>query len=169
MSRQPDFSSTPRPARLPRWDGALLALGVLAFAASAAATWRAREEAGEASRRAAGVQREVEQQAARVRALSAPGANGEPARATGGSSPARIVAAVAAVLPPEVRLERLTIDYAHGAALEMGVDAKSAEGWDRLLERLERSQDFAEVAPGPESREGEVRTVVRARWAGGGP
>jgi hypothetical protein len=169
VSRQPDFSTTPRPARLPRWDTALLVLGAVALAASAAATWRERDAAGDATRRAAEVRREVEQQAARVRALSAPGAGEGPARATSGASPARIVAAVAAVLPPDVRLERLTIDYAHGALLEMGVEARNAAGWDRLLERLERSAAFAEVAPGPESREAEVRTVVRARWAGGAP
>ncbi len=169
MSRQPDFSTMPRPDRLHRWDTALLFVGALAFAGSATVTWRAHQAADEAVRRTAEVRRDAEQQAARVRALEAPGGSGEPARATSATSPARIVAAVAAALPADVRLERLTIDYAHGGALEMAVEARSAAAWDRLLQRLERSTAFAEVAPGPESREAEVRTVVRARWAGGAP
>ena len=77
------------------------------------------------------------------------------------------MAAIAAALPPDARLERLAIDYARGTAIEMQVVTRSASAWDRLLERLERSPQLREVAPGPESREGEVRSVVRARWAGG--
>ncbi len=169
MSRQPDFSTTPRPPRLRRWDTALLVMGALAFGGSAAASWRAHDAAEQAARRAAEARREADQQAARVRALQAPGALGGPASATSTASPARIVAAVAASLPADVRLEHLTIDYAHGGALEMAVEARNAAGWDRLLERLERSAAFAEVAPGPESREAEVRTTVRARWTGGAP
>ena len=77
-----------------------------------------------------------------------------------------MVAAVAAALPGDVRLERLTIDYARGTALEMAVEARSAAGWDRLLERLERTPELADVAPGAESRQAEVRSVIRARWSG---
>ena len=76
------------------------------------------------------------------------------------------MADLAAVLPGDVRLERLSIDYARGGALEMHVVARDAAAWDRLLARLERAPEFREVEPGPETRDAEVRSVVRARWVG---
>jgi hypothetical protein len=77
------------------------------------------------------------------------------------------VAGLASVLPVDVRIDRLAIDYARDVALELQVEARSAAAWDRLLERMERSPEFAEVTPGPEAREAEVRSVVNARWKGG--
>ncbi len=51
----------------------------------------------------------------------------------------------------------------------MHVVARDAASWDRLLARLEEAPWLREVQPGPEAREAEVRSVVRARWVGGGP
>jgi hypothetical protein len=79
------------------------------------------------------------------------------------------VADVASVLPGDVRLERLSIDYARDGALEMHVVARDATSWDRLLDRLERAPRLREVQPGPEAREAEVRSTVRARWVGDEP
>ena len=79
--------------------------------------------------------------------------------------PSRIVADVAAVLPPDVRLERLAIDYHRGGTLEMLVVARDAAAWDLLLERLEKSSRIKDVEPGPEARAAEVRSLVRARWS----
>ena len=166
MSRQPDFATRPQSRRLPPWDDALVVLGLLAVVAAGALAWRARHEAREAQARLSDARREVDQQAARLRALVPSGASAPGSRETVEGSPLRIVAAVAAVLPGDARLERLTIDYAHGAALELDVETRSAASWDRLLERLERSPDFADVAPGPESRAAAVRTAIHARWSG---
>lgn len=164
MRQQPDFATGARPRRPPSWEAGLVGVGLLALVLAGAASWRAREQSAAARARVAEVRREVDQQAARLRALAPAG----PAagRAAAASSPVRVVAAVAALLPADVRLERLTIDYGRGAVLEMGVEARDAVGWDRLLERLERSTDFTDVAPGPEARQAEVRSVIRARWSG---
>jgi hypothetical protein len=164
VSRQPDFATQPPAARLPPWERVLLVAGALALAAVFGLAWRARTQAAEARTRLADVRRELGQQAARVRAL-APRGDSPSGRTP--ASPARIVAAVAAVLPPGVRLERLRIDDGPDPRLELAVEARDAEGWDRLLERLEASPAFADVASGPESREAVVRSGASARWAGG--
>jgi Tfp pilus assembly protein PilN len=115
------------------------------------------------------VRREVEAAAARQQALDARvrgPARGLPAAE---APPARIVADLASAIPGDVRLERLSIDYAHDGAVEMHVVARDAASWDRLIARLEEAPWLREVQPGPEARESEVRSVVRGRWVGGGP
>lgn len=166
MSRQPDFSTGPRREPLrPRWEGLLVATAALALVASGIAAHRAGAEAREAAARVAEARRQLDEQQARLSAM-APGAAAVAAGA-GQAPPRRIVGAIAEVLPGDARLAQLSIDYEHGVVLEMRVDARRAPAWDRLLERMERSTDFAEVEPGPEDRAAEVRTTLRARWTGG--
>lgn len=167
MTRQPDFSTVPRATRAPAWDTLAALVGVLILVLAAGGAWRARGEARLAQGRLAVVRREVDAASARLRALEAR-ARGE-ARgllAAAEAPPAWIVAGIAAALPGDARLERMTIDYARGGALEMHVVARDATTWDLLLERLERAPEFRDVQPGPESREAEVRSVIRTRWAG---
>jgi hypothetical protein len=61
-------------------------------------------------------------------------------------------------------VERLSIVYGEEIALEMRVVARDAIAWDLTLERLEETRFLEEVSPGPEYRDGEVRTTVSARW-----
>jgi Tfp pilus assembly protein PilN len=165
VTRQPDFRTAPRPSRGSAWGLLCLAVGVLALGASAYLAASARAEATASARHLADVTGEVKALAARAAALSArPAAGAERLRAAD-APPARIVADVAAALPPDVRLDRLAIDYERGGQLELGVVARSAPAWDRLLERLERAPRLREVEPGPEARDGEVRSAVRARWS----
>jgi hypothetical protein len=166
--RQPDFSTTSRPSRVPAWQHLALAGCALVALGAAAQALVARDEARRAERRLAEVSREVETAAARLRALEAR------ARVVRGGAllaeeapPARIVAEVAALLPHDVRLERLAIDYQRGGMLEMLVVARDAAAWDRLLSSLEAAPRFLDVEPGPEARAAEVRSLVRARWAAG--
>ena len=169
MSRQPDFSTAPRRSRVPAWETLAVGAGLLALVLAAGGAWRAREEARSARSRLAEVRREVEAAAARQRALEARArgpARGLPAAE---APPARIVADLASAIPGDVRLERLSIDYARNGALEMHVVARDAASWDRLLARLEGAPWLREVQPGPEAREAEVRSVIRGRWVGGGP
>ncbi len=168
MRRQPDFSTTNRPARVPAWQPlALAACGLLATFAVLQA-FVAREEAASAAARLAEVSREVEAAAARRQALEtrARAAGGE-ALAAEEAPPARIVAEVASLLPDDARLERLAIDYKRGGLLEMLVVARDAAAWDRLLQRMEAAPRLRELEPGPEARAAEVRSLVRARWAAG--
>lgn len=165
MSRQPDFSSTPpRVSPLPRGGIALVAVALALAAAAGSAAYRARVEAADAKARVAEARRQLEAQQARLRA-AAPAAAAPAADAP----PRRVVSALADLLPADARLARLTIDYEGGTvSTEMLVEARRAASWDRFLDRIEGSPDFAEVEPGPERRDAEVLTTVRARWAGGG-
>lgn len=86
------------------------------------------------------------------------------AAAAGESPPERIVAQLAQVLPDTARVERLSIVYGEEIALEMRVVARDATAWDLTVQRLEQTRFLADVSPGPEHRDGEVRTTVRARW-----
>ncbi len=165
MSRQPDFSTKPRPSRLRLWERTTVGIGALAVVVVAGAAWRAWREREEAATRLAEVRRQVSLEAAQLKGRArGAAAAGAPARST----PAQIVAGVASVLPKEARLQGLTIDYSRGVALELRVETRNAAAWDRLLESLDKSPQFGEVEPGPESRDAEVRSVVRARWTGGG-
>jgi Tfp pilus assembly protein PilN len=168
VSRQPDFATSPRRSRVPSWESIALAASCLALVLSAAGAWRARDEAGAARARVAEVRRDVDAAAARQRTLEALArgpARGLPAAE---APPSRIVADLASAIPAGVRLERLLIDYSKEGTVEMDVVARDAAAWDRLLAQLEGAPWLREVQPGPESREGEVRTLVRARWVGGG-
>ena len=167
VSRQPDFSTAPRPSRVPAFETVAVAVGLVALVLAGGAAWRARDEARVARARLDDVRREVEAASARLRALDASARSGRPELAAVDAEPARIVADVAAVLPGDARLERLSIDYARGGAVELQVVARDASAWDRLLARLEKAPQFREVEPGPEVRDAEVRSLVRVRWVGG--
>jgi Tfp pilus assembly protein PilN len=166
VTLQPDFSTASGTRRRAPWDTLAVLAGTALLALALAGAWRARTEARLARGRLAEVRREAEAASGRLRALEA--------RARGlargflpaaQAPPAQIVAGVAAALPGDVRLERLSIDYARGGAIEIHVVARDAAAWDRLLERMEAAPEFRDVEPGPESREGEVRSVLRTRWA----
>lgn len=167
VSRQPDFSTSPRRRRVPPFGTVAVAVGLAAVALAGGVAWRTRDEARIARARVDGVRREVDAAAARLRAAEASTRSGRTGLLAAEATPARIVADVAEALPADARLERLSIDYARGGALELEVVARDASAWDRLLERLERAPQFREVEPGPEVRDAEVRSLVRARWVGG--
>jgi hypothetical protein len=168
MSGQPDFSTAPRPRRAPVWERLALAVACAALLLSGFAAWRAREEALAARARLAEVRREVEAASGRLRVFESQIRAVSPLLPAVEAPPVRVVAVLASVLPRDARLEGLTIDYERGV-LELRVVAREAAAWDLLLDRLEREPHLREVEPGPEARDAEVRSVVRARWAGGAP
>jgi hypothetical protein len=169
MSEQPDFSTSPRPRRPPAREILALALAGSALAFAAHTAWVTRQEAAAARDRLAAVRREIGTFQARIRALGAGAAAGGElltrAAAAGASPPERIVATLARALPGDARVERLSVVYGEEISLEMRVVARDPEAWDRTLGRLVEAESLEEVSPGPERREGEVRTTVRARWA----
>ena len=166
MSRQPDFSTSPRPSRVSAWERLALVSGVLALLLAGAAAWRARADARDARARLASVLGEVQSSGRRLHALESRARPGTLRLPASEAPPARVVAAVAALLPGDVRLEAFSIDYRQGV-LEIAVFAREAAAWDRLLDRLSRDRRFDDVRPGPESRDAEVKSTVRARWTGG--
>jgi hypothetical protein len=165
VSRQPDFRSEPSGPQPKLWQAAWLGCGALALAIASYQALGARAEAADAEARLAGVSKEVAALASRQAALASRARSGSEPLAALDAPPARIVADVASVLPPDARLDRLAIDYDRGGALEFLVVAKDAAAWDLLLERLERSPRIRDVEPGPEARAAEVRSTVRARWS----
>lgn len=170
MSEQPDFSTSPRPRRLPVRAIAAIAVGLLALAFSARTAWVARQEAHEAQARLVAVRREIARLEARLGVLDARSDTGREllARASAAreAPPERIVAALARVLPDDVRVERLDVSYEEAVSLDLRLVARDAAAWDVALDRLAQAASFEEVTPGPERREGELRTSVHARWKG---
>jgi hypothetical protein len=166
VTRQPDFRTAPRASGGAGWGSALVAAGMIAAALAGYQALGARAEATAAEARLAEATREVKALETRHAALEvrAAAAAGESLLAID-APPSRIVADVAAALPPDVRLERLAIDYQRGGALELLVVARDAAAWDLLLERLEKAPRIRDVEPGPEARAAEVRSLVRARWS----
>jgi hypothetical protein len=171
VREQPDFSSTPRQRRPPVREVVALIVGLLALGMAARAALVARREADVAVERLEGVRTELRRMQSRLRAVegraSAGGVLVARAAAAGETPPERIVAALAQALPDDARLERLSIDYGETLSLELQVVARDASAWDRTLERLMETGHLEEVIPGPERRDGEIRTSVSARWAEG--
>jgi hypothetical protein len=163
----PDFSTVPR-RRPPVRDVALFAVSIALLLLSARATLSAHGEREAARARVAEVKREIDAARVRLRALDARGGAGEgplsQALLTTEAPAARVLAEVAGILPPDVRLERMSLTYGRELALEMAVRARDPRAFDRLLERLDSSPLLRDVRPGAENREGEVRTTVRATW-----
>lgn len=163
----PDFSTTPR-RRPPARDLALVivAVGLALFSVRAAVA--AHSEREKARARVAEVQADIEASKARLRTLEVRGGGGEGplgrALLTSEAPFPRVVAEIAEALPPEVRLESINLVYGRELALEMNVVARDPRAFDRLLERLDSFPRLRDVRPGPENREGEVRTTVRAVW-----
>jgi hypothetical protein len=172
MSALPDFSSRaarraahgPRqPARAWLWlaGGALAVALLMAF--TAARTRDLARVAEAQARRAADAGR------ARLRGL--PQSN-DPSRrllewrVQGGAhaSLAHVLAALEPALSSDARLERITVDYGEHIAVSLDVVARGARDYDRFVERLAALPAFADVATGPENRDGEVRAQVRARY-----
>jgi hypothetical protein len=152
-------------------DLVALLLGVLALGFALHTAWSARTAATDSRDRLAAVRREVTSLENRVRAVSArAGAGGALlARAAAASEapPERIVAVLAGLLPEDVRVERLTVAYDDEVSLDLQLVARDAGAWDEALARLAAAESLERVVPGPERREGEIRTTVRARWRSG--
>ena len=172
MSEQPDFSTSPRPRRLPVRDLAAVAVALLTLTFALWTAWVARREADVARDRLVAVRREVGSMEARLRSVSARGDSGGDllarAAAAREAPPEGVVAALAGILPDDVRVERLSVSYDDTISLEIRLVARDAAAWDLALERLTEAPSFEKVTPGPERREGEIRTSVSARWRGGG-
>lgn len=88
-------------------------------------------------------------------------------RTTAAAPPAQVLAELQGLQPQGVRFERIGLRYGPELALDLDVVARTAADYDRLLLALEKSKAFADVTPGAENREGEVRSTLSLRYAGG--
>jgi len=168
-----DFSSRRRARGLGRGDLLLLAAGVLLLAAAGAAAGSAWADLRRARASLDEARRATAESEAKARALAGDagpeGTLGARAIWTLEAPPPRVVAALAAALPADVRLESLALRYGPELEVDMALTARSAAAYDSFLEALERSGAFAGIAPGNESRGDVVRASVRARFRGGEP
>jgi hypothetical protein len=167
MSR-PDFSTRGKRPELRTADLGLLAAAALALSlavTSAAGAW------GDLRRAAADLdaaRRETVDAAGRARALQ--GRKGPDAvlssRAflTAEAPPSRVLADLESILPGDVRLIVLTLDYGERVDLGMQLSARHAASYDRFLQLLQQSPFFADVRPGEEARDGGVRAQVQATY-----
>jgi hypothetical protein len=171
MSDTRDFSTAPRRARVTPLERGLIlgaALLVVAAAASAASAWADLRQASAALEE---VRHETAAAEGRIRALSSrPGPTeslAAQAVASVSSPPPRVVAEIASLLPPDVRIERLGLRYGSDVLVDMAVTARSAAAYDMFLERLELSPVFADVTPGDEDRSRGARASIVVSYRGG--
>lgn len=166
MSR--DFSTRPRPTARSPLDLTLAAAGVLALGWSSACAHRAWRESSERRARVEEARRDLESARERVvPAAAAPDAAfGRQALLSLEAPPPAVLAALASVMPGDVRLDGLSLEYGAALELQLRVVARDAAAYDLFLSRVEASPLFGGVTPGEENRDGEVRALVRARYEG---
>jgi hypothetical protein len=172
MSR-PDFSTRGRRPETRTADQAFLGVSALALAlalASAAAAWSdLRRVQGDLAKTR--TETEAVALAARDReARKGPDAVLS-ARAlwTADSPPPRVLADLETLLPADVRLLSLDLDYGERLELGLRIAARRAPSYDLFLQRMQQSPLFADVRPGEEVRDGGVRAQVRAAYRGRRP
>lgn len=163
-----DFSTRPR-RRVWTGDGVLLAAALVALALAAFLSWRASSDLGRRREEVTRAVREADDlvqraDAAEKRRAPVSSVLVAQVRASAEAPPPKIVAELSELLPPEVRLQSLDLDYRERLVLDLHVVARRAEAYDLFLARLSRSARFADVVPGPESRQGELTASVRMSY-----
>jgi hypothetical protein len=113
---------------------------------------------------------EAEAATARARQLDVRGSAGDATlaaqvQATAAAPPQKIVAELASLLPPDVKLQSLQLDYRDRVLVDLRVAARHAEAYDAFLQHLAQSPNFGDVVPGPESREGELLASLRMTYS----
>lgn len=165
----PDLSTHPRPRAASVWEMALLVACAALVVVAARSAWRTVEERDRAEARVAFVRsegarlraeaREVARHRGRVREdLVAP------LLLSIDAPPARVAAAIATRLPPSARVGNLVLRYADSLWVDVEIDARDAAAYDRLVEGLLAASEFRDLLPGPEVREGEIRSSLSARF-----
>jgi hypothetical protein len=90
------------------------------------------------------------------------------AELTARAAPPRVISDLAALLPGDARMERLDLRYGDQLELDFHVETLSPAAYDRFLAALVASGRVEKVVPGPEVREGEAATSVKAVYRPGG-
>jgi len=165
----PDFSTrrsaSPRPTEF-AWVGVgLVALIGSAYGASSAwADLRMARSSVEAARR------ELATLRSRVPSSAPRPADdrGDQALLSLEAPPGRVLADIGRLLPAEARLDSVSLAYSKGLRVDLRVAARNAGAYDAFLRSLAESPLFSDVAPGPESREGEVAASIQLTYRGSG-
>jgi Tfp pilus assembly protein PilN len=166
-----DFSSRPRRRRPQPVDLGLIGIGLLTLIFAGYATGTSWADFKRARQHVADVRRDTQAAQARLRTMearSAPtAALATQALLSADAAPPRVLADLAALMPPDVKLDSLSLAYGEGIGLTMRVSAKSGGAYEAFLQRLEGSSAFDEVVPGEETRDGGVSASIDVRYRGG--
>jgi len=165
-----DFSSRPRRSAPEPVDVGLFGIGVLTLLLAGYATGTSWAEFKRARQHVADVRRETEAGQARLRSLetrSAPtAALATQALLSSDVPPPRLLAELSALMPPDVKLDAVSLAYGEGIDVRLQVSAKAGAAYDAFLQRLEGSPAFDDVIPGEESRDGGVSASIQAHYRG---
>jgi hypothetical protein len=166
-----DFSSRPRRRPPQPVDLGLIGIGVLTLIFAGYATGTSWADFKRARQHVADVRRDTEAAQARLKTMearSAPtAALATQALLSADAAPPRVLAELAALMPPDVKLDSLNLTYGEGIGMSMHVSAKGAGAYEAFLQRLESSPLFEEVVPGEETRDGGVAASIEMRYRGG--
>ena len=151
-------------------DLGLVGVGALTLILAGYATGTSWAEFKRARQHVVDVRRETEAGQARLKTLearSAPtAALATQALLSSDAAPPRLLSDLAAVLPPDVKLDSLALTYGEDIAVQMQVSAKGGAAYEVFLQRLEASPLFGDVIPGEEARDGSLTASVQARYRG---
>jgi len=168
VTARPDFSTRRRRRAPAPGDVGLLGVGLMTLALAGYATTSSWAALRRVRRDVAETRREASEAGARLQALETrrePG-QGLTAQAivSAEAPPPRVIADLAALMPADVRLEALILDYRERLGVELQVAARNAASYDIFLQNLESSPMFTDVLPGDETRGPELRASVRATY-----
>ena len=170
MTASPDFSSKPRRRRPEPFDLGLLGVGLLTLLVASYATGTSWAEFKRARQHVTDIRRDTQaaqEQLKSLEARSAPtAALGAQALLSADAPPPRVLSELAALMPPDVKLESVALAYGDGIGLQMQVSAKGGGAYEAFLQRLEGSPLFDDVVPGEETRDGGVAASIQARYRG---
>lgn len=165
-----DFSSRPRRPGPDALDAILLAVGALALGWTIVQAVRSGREAARREESVASSRQDLDATRARLAAVESRPLDATIARQTLltlDAPPPQVVAALAELMPADVRLESVLMRYGDRLEVELRVVARSSTAYDVFLERLASSPRFESVLPGEENRDGEVRAGIKAAYRGG--
>lgn len=166
-----DFSSRPRRRPPQPVDLGLIGIGVLTLIFAGYATGTSWADFKRARQHVADVRRDTQAAQARLKTMearSAPtAALATQALLSTDAAPPRVLVELAALMPPDLKLDSLSLSYGEGIGMSMHVSAKNAGAYEAFLQRLEASPLFEEVVPGEETRDGGVAASIEMRYRGG--
>ena len=168
----PDFSSRGRRPAVRTWEtllfgGALLLLVFSSYRASA--SWAELKRAQTALAAETRAANELQERLRKLESGPGSGVGALAARivASTEAPPPRVLLALSALMPSDVRLDSLSFNYGARLDLEARVVARHAESYDLFLKRLSESSVFEGIVPGSESRQGETRASLRMSYRPG--
>jgi len=167
---RPDFSAQPRPPRASFADLALLATAGFVFLSAAWTSWRASDRLSEY--RAAAAQTwaaaKAERKASVDRHARSPrAALGAQVATVSHASPPVVLRNLQDLLPADVRLASIRLEYGAGLRVWLQVVARDPAAYDQFVDRLTVSPHFDAIVLGSENRSGEMTTSIAASYREG--